>query len=63
MPAQCNATGSFNCPTGQVITGLSGKAGGYVDSAHGFICPIANTILLVISIINTVVLLQNAGLL
>ena len=25
-------TGSFNCPTGQVITGLSGKAGGYVDS-------------------------------
>jgi hypothetical protein len=25
-------SGSFNCPTGQVITGLSGKAGGYVDS-------------------------------
>jgi len=25
-------TGSFNCPTGQVITGLSGKAGSSVDS-------------------------------
>jgi hypothetical protein len=25
-------TGSFDCPTGQVITGISGKAGGYVDS-------------------------------
>ena len=23
---------SFNCPTGQVITGITGKAGGYVDS-------------------------------
>jgi len=25
-------TGSFNCPTGQVITGISGKAAGFVDS-------------------------------
>ena len=25
-------TGSFNCPSGQVITGISGKAGSYVDS-------------------------------
>ena len=25
-------SGSFNCPTGQVITGITGKAGGYVDS-------------------------------
>jgi len=25
-------TGSFNCPSGQVITGISGKAGGFVDS-------------------------------
>lgn len=25
-------SGSFNCPSGQVITGISGKAGGFVDS-------------------------------